>query len=91
MWILELLARTAISFFVLFIMMRLIGRKEIGQLTFFNFATAITIGSIAASLVTDNQLKIHHGILAIVFWALLTILFEIIDIKSINLRKLITG
>ena len=34
MWILELLARTAISFFVLFIMMRLIGRKEIGQLTF---------------------------------------------------------
>ncbi|GGA80227.1 hypothetical protein [Ornithinibacillus halotolerans] len=41
----ELLIRLIIAFVVLFITTRIMGRKEISQMTFFNFVSAIAIGS----------------------------------------------
>ena len=50
----ELLLRMAISFVTLFATTRMMGRKEISEITFFNFTSAIAIGSIAASLVQPS-------------------------------------
>lgn len=87
----ELLLRIVLSFVVLFIFMKIEGRKDLSQMTFFNFVKSITIGSIAASLVTDNNFSILNGVIAIVGWSLLTFILDIIDIKSIRGRKVVTG
>lgn len=45
-----LLLRLALAFVTLFILTQIMGRKEISQMTFFNFISAISIGAIGASL-----------------------------------------
>ncbi|RVT62822.1 DUF421 domain-containing protein [Niallia taxi] len=67
------------------------GRKEISEMTFFNFASAIAIGEIAASLVVDDQLSISNGIYALLGWSLYTILMSYLDIKTLKGRQLLTG
>ncbi|PEJ47747.1 hypothetical protein CN692_24670 [Bacillus sp. AFS002410] len=87
----EVLFRVICSFFVLFILTRLMGKKEISQLDVFTFITAITIGNIAASLTTSKTLDIEDGITGLVGWAVLTIIMGYISLKSKSARRLILG
>lgn len=45
---------TAMTFLVLLILTRVLGKKQLGHLTFFNYITGITIGSIAANMVMQE-------------------------------------
>lgn len=87
----ELSIRIAASFIVLLALTRIMGRKEIGQLTFFNFVSAIAIGSIAATVTTSQFISLEKGIYVLAGWALLTIIMGFIDIKSKNARKVLEG
>ncbi|BDH61820.1 DUF421 domain-containing protein [Lysinibacillus sp. PLM2] len=87
----ELIIRLFIAFLILFLLTRIMGRKEISQMTFFNFVSAISIGSITANLAVNNNLTIQNGIIALVAWAAFTIILGIIDIKSKSLRIITTG
>ncbi|WP_163538446.1 DUF421 domain-containing protein [Gracilibacillus sp. YIM 98692] len=87
----ELLLRVFLGFIVLFILARTMGRKEISQMTFFNFVSAIAIGTITGSLVINQNLSIRNGIIALVGWTIITLLMGYIDIKFKKARKLTTG
>ncbi|WP_421385125.1 YetF domain-containing protein [Bacillus salacetis] len=87
----ELLLRVIIAFAALFIVARVSGRKEISQMTFFNFISAITLGTIGGSLVTSDTFSVRNGLLALGGWLVLTLLFGYIDIKSKSARKLLEG
>lgn len=87
----ELVIRIAIGFIVLFILTRILGRKEISQMTFFNFISAIAIGSITANLIVSQNLSIRNGVIALVGWTLFTLVMDFIDIKSKLLRKVVKG
>nr|WP_309247206.1 YetF domain-containing protein [Priestia aryabhattai] len=89
--ILELIIRVAISFFVLLILTRIMGRKEISQMTFFNFVSAVTIGTLGGALVTDKTLSIRNGLIALIAWSIFTIIIGIMTIKSKKIRQLIDG
>ncbi|MUK90404.1 DUF421 domain-containing protein [Ornithinibacillus sp. L9] len=91
MEITELFLRGFLSFVVLFTLARIMGRKEISQMTFFNLVSAIAIGSIAAALVTDQSFSIRNGILALIAWTIYTLVMDVIDIKFKNARKITTG
>ncbi len=91
MEITELMLRVALSFIVLFILARIMGRKEISQMTFFNLVSAIAIGSIAANLAISPNLSIRNGILALVGWTIFTLVMGFIDIKFKSARKITTG
>ncbi|MFC4401999.1 DUF421 domain-containing protein [Gracilibacillus xinjiangensis] len=88
---LELLIRIAVGFLVLFALTRFLGRKEISQMTFFNFVSAIAIGSITANLVVNQNLSIINGVIALAGWAVFTLIMDLMDIKSKALRKVVTG
>ncbi|MGM8364328.1 YetF domain-containing protein [Virgibacillus sp. W0181] len=87
----ELLFRITLSFITLFIMTRIMGRKEISQMTFFNFVSAIAIGSIAANIILSPNVPFVYGAIALVAWAMFTLAMGFIDIKSKTVRKLTTG
>ncbi|UFU00433.1 DUF421 domain-containing protein [Radiobacillus kanasensis] len=91
MSVLELFVRLGIAFVTLLALTRLMGRKEISQMTFFNFVSAISIGTIGGSLVTNNTLSISNGFLALAGWAVFTIVMGWIDIKSSKVRQVIEG
>ncbi|MRX72018.1 DUF421 domain-containing protein [Bacillus lacus] len=87
----ELMIRQLVTFSTLFVLTRLMGRKEISQMTFFNFTSAIAIGSIAANISVNFNIPLVTGILALAGWALFTLIMGYIDIKSKKARKITTG
>jgi len=60
-------------------------------MTFFNFVSAISIGTIGASLAIDPSLSIRNGIIALVAWTLFTIATGLLDLKSKTARKIVEG
>lgn len=89
-WLLTLI-RSVISFVALLFFARLMGKKEIGQLTFFDYVVGITIGSISASASADLNLKITDSLIAVTVWALLPYFIGFIALKSRRFRVLTDG
>ena len=87
MKIADILLRTVISFVVLFLLSRFIGVRQISQMTFYDYIVGITIGSIAATLTLDEEIPIYFALIAMVSYALLTVLVSRINLKSIKMRR----
>ena len=87
----EIIFRSALAFCALLILTRLLGKKQLSHLTFFNYITGITIGNIAAQFSSDKSIKIIEGLVSLIMWTLLTILVEFISLKSGSIRTLLSG
>ena len=89
--ILVVVIRSVISFFFLLLFVRLMGKQQVSQLTFFDYIVGITIGSIAATLsvqVNENTLATLAGM---GMWTLLAILLAIVGIHNTWVRKVVDG
>ena len=84
----EMTLRTLFSFFVLLILARLLGKKQLGQLTFFHYITGISIGSIASQIAAVAETPFLDGLISLIWWAFLTFLITIISLKSKKARVL---
>jgi uncharacterized membrane protein YcaP (DUF421 family) len=87
----DVIIRSCISVTVLFILTRLMGKKQISQLTFFDYAVGITIGSIASQLSVDSHISYINGITSLVVWALFAVILSFLSLKSNNISKLLNG
>lgn len=85
----DLLIRSVVTYFTLLLFTRIMGRKQISQLTYFDYIVGITIGSTAAVASVDKHVSMHEGIFSIVVWSILTIIISQITLKNIKLRLLI--
>ncbi|RBW68336.1 YetF domain-containing protein [Bacillus taeanensis] len=87
----DLALRLVIAFIVLLALTRMMGRKELSEMTFFNFVSAITLGALTGILVLDENVSLLNGVLALVGWSAITIVLGFIDIKSKKVRNIIEG
>ena len=78
--------RSVVTYFVLVVLTRIMGRKQISQLTYFDYVVGITIGSIASVASIDKNVNMFEGIFSIIIWSSLTILISQITLKNIKLR-----
>lgn len=76
---------------ILFLVARLLGKKQISQLTFFEYIFGITLGELAGFMSTDIKSNYLHGIVALLTWSAAAYLFEIVTLKSITLRYWLEG
>lgn len=90
MELLQVAITSVVSFLVLFFLAKIIGHRQIAQLSVFDYINGITIGSIAAELATELE-KPLRPLLAMVIYALLTVLLEALALKYQRLRKFISG
>lgn len=79
---LEIIIRTLSAAVVLFIMTRLLGKRQLSQLTFFEYITGITIGDLAAYLSINHEQDWYIGIVAMATWFLVSIGIEFLQMKS---------
>lgn len=85
------LGRTFAGFFVLLILTRLIGKKQLSQITMFNYITGIALGNIAGDMVVHRDINLADGIMGLVLWTLLAIGIEYLALKSSKTRILLDG
>ncbi|GGH78810.1 uncharacterized membrane protein YcaP (DUF421 family) [Pullulanibacillus pueri] len=86
-----ILLRSLIAFVFLFIICRMLGKQQISQLTFFDYVVGITIGSIAANLSVNPSVKITSGIMSLLVWGIIPIIFAFMTLKSRSFATLIGG
>lgn len=60
-------------------------------MTFFNWASAIGIGSIAGNLAVNESTRIKDGVISLIVWTFFTIAMDMIDLKSKQGRTVTTG
>lgn len=83
--------RSVITFTGLLFLALLMGRKQLSQITFFDYIVGITIGSIAASIAVDRSIGVIDGIIATVVWGVMPIIVGCIAVKNIAFRRFIDG
>ena len=81
--------RTFIAYLLLLILTRMMGRKMVAQVTFFDFVVAIIVGSVVANIAVNQDMPVVSGFTTLVVLTALTISIQILLLKSFLLRKLI--
>lgn len=83
--------KTTLAFLVLLILTRLLGKKQMSQMTFFHYVTGITIGSMAANIIINDNKSILNELMGLAWWCALTALLAYITLKSAKLKVIIDG
>ncbi|MDR7071215.1 DUF421 domain-containing protein [Fictibacillus barbaricus] len=83
--------RTVLGFLFLLFLMRILGKKQLGELTFFNYATGIAMGNIIGDMVIHKEITVWESLAALSFWALSVFAVEFINHHSKLSTKLTKG
>jgi uncharacterized membrane protein YcaP (DUF421 family) len=89
--VLVVVIRSFIGFFVLLFLIRLIGKQQVSQLTFFDYIVGITIGSAASTLSVQVNENTLATIIGMVVWSGLAILLAALSLRSPLILKLVEG
>lgn len=84
-------SRVVLAFVLLFILARLAGKKQIAQLTFFDFITAIAVGDLAAGHMANPEQPLGPFALGLVLWFGLHLSADVIAVKWRRGGKLLEG
>lgn len=87
----EVFLQTVLAFFSILFFTRIIGKKQIAELTFYDYVNGITFGSIAATMATDINQRTWHHLLGLFLFAALTFLMQYVTIKNRRVQKVIEG
>ena len=79
-----------LSLLALFLLTKMVGNKQMSELTMFDYINGITIGSIAAELATELQ-KPMRPLIAMTVYSLVSLTISVVTSKSLKLRRIIFG
>lgn len=83
--------RSILLYIIVLIVMRLMGKREIGQLQPFELAISIMIADLASTPMADAGIPITNGIIPILALLVMHLIISIINIKSIKARQILCG
>ena len=83
-------AASAASILVLFLLTKLMGSKQVSQMTMFDYITGITIGSVAAEMATELE-EPSKPLTALVVYGLAAVGISMLTSKSVRARSAVTG
>ncbi|KIL47122.1 DUF421 domain-containing protein [Jeotgalibacillus campisalis] len=85
------LGRGLAMLMVLFFMTKVLGKKQISQLSFFEYVIGITAGSIGAEVITGLDRNFFHGIIGISSFIAIPFLVDKLSMKNKKLRDFFEG
>ncbi|MFD0617969.1 DUF421 domain-containing protein [Paenibacillus sp. GCM10027629] len=86
---LEAALRTLVAVLVLFFFTKVLGKRQVAQLSLFEYITGITIGSLAAYISMDLEKHWGLGIISLAVWVGVSFIIEMIQLKTKKLRDFI--
>ncbi len=86
-----ILLRCIYAYFFLLIICRILGKKQISQLTFFDYVVGIAIGSITATLAVDTSLNWVSGTVGLATWGLLPMILTLFALFFRPFRQIVEG
>lgn len=83
--------RTLLAIVVLFLMTKLLGKRQVSQLSLFEYITGITIGSLAAYIPLESGNTWYLGAVSLMVWVLVSLGIEYMQMKSKTVRSVMDG
>lgn len=83
--------RTLLMYALVFTVMRIMGKREIGELSIFDLVISIMIAEIAVFALEDTERPLYDGIVPIIMLLLIQIGIAFISMKSRKLRLFFDG
>lgn len=84
-------ARTLLAFFLIMIIAKILGKMTISQMTFHDFFTAITLGSLTANLAFNSSLNMWNTIASLLLFSGIAYLMTMLSLKSRKSRQWLSG
>ena len=91
MELLDVFIRAITSLIVLFVASKMLGKKQVSELSIFDYVIGISIGNFAAEVTLNLESKIINGALAVLLFGFIAYLVSIITLKSMTLRRFFMG
>ncbi|AGB40905.1 putative membrane protein [Halobacteroides halobius DSM 5150] len=89
--IIRIFIQATLTFFTIYLLTRVLGKKQISQLTFYDYVNGVTFGSIAATAATNVKNPTWYYLWALFVFALFTFLVQYITLKNRKVRKVLEG
>lgn len=83
--------RALISLGVLFLITKIIGKKQVSELSLFDYVISISIGNFAAEISMNIDVQLMNGIIAVLIFGFIAMVISILTMKSILLRRIVIG
>lgn len=80
--------RTAVTLLLLLVVTRILGRRTLSELTFYDFVIGLVLGHIAGSVIT-NEFDMFQGIIALAASTAWILAINMVTLQSVLARKLI--
>lgn len=91
MELLKIIILSLTSITVLFILTKIVGNREMSQLSMFDYINSITIGSIAAEMATSLDNDYLKPLTAMVVYAVVILILEFCSTKSLKFCRFVNG
>ena len=83
--------RSIVLYIIVLIVMRLMGKREIGQLQPFELAISIMIADLAAVPMAETGIPISNGIIPILGLLVMHLIISFLNLKSMKIREILCG
>ena len=87
----DIVLRASAIFLSLFVLLRLFGKLQLGQMTPFEFVALVVVGDFVQQAITHNDFSITGGVLAVATFGFWSLLFGWISYRSDTMRRLFEG
>lgn len=79
------------GYFITLLIVRIMGKRSIGELGPFDFVLMASIGDVMAFMMVEKKVPFHDGVIVIAILAAIEILLSKITLKSQTMAKIIEG
>lgn len=87
----DVMIRSILSLATLFFITKMLGKKQVSELSVFDYVIGISIGNFAAEMTINLESQYMNGIVAVVMFGLVAYLVSYLTLKSILLRRFFMG
>jgi len=87
----DVILRCLVSLVTLFLVAKMLGKKQISQLSVFDYVIGISIGNFAAEMSINLESEYLHGVVAVIVFGLVAYLVSVLSLKSLRMRRFFMG
>lgn len=87
----EIIFKTTLLYFIVILAYRIMGKKEVGQLSIIDLIVSLLIAELAAISIEDTDLSIFRSIVPIFVLVVIQVLLSFLSLKNSNFRKSVEG
>ncbi len=88
---LVVMLKSVITFLVVFFVIRLMGKRQIGEMQPFELVITLIIAEVACIPMNDPYIPLYYGLIPIITLATLHIVLSFVSRKSLKARKILSG